>query len=254
MAGGMTENLLETLGPDYPFEEGVVLPIDKPIGWTSTDVVRKVQVLMRRLGHRKIKVGHAGTLDPLATGVLLVCVGRATKRVNDLQAEEKEYRATIELGATTPSYDLEHPIDARYPWQHITRQGVEEALRGFVGEQEQEPPVYSAKKLEGRRAYEYAREGEEVRMRKALITIYEAQLEACGLPDEPKVEVRITCSKGTYIRSFARDLGRRLASGAHLVGLRRLRSGGFTVEQCLDLRFLETKLTPSQNSPETNPH
>ncbi|MDE6500438.1 MAG: tRNA pseudouridine(55) synthase, partial [Rikenella sp.] len=129
-----------------------------------------------------------------------------------------------------------------------------EVLRGFVGEQEQEPPVYSAKKLEGRRAYEYAREGEEVRMRKALITIYEAQLDACGLPDEPKVEVRITCSKGTYIRSFARDLGRRLASGAHLVGLRRLRSGGFTVEQCLDLRFLETKLTPSQNSPETNPH
>ncbi len=175
----MTENLLESLGPEYPFPEGVVLPIDKPLGWTSTDVVRKVRTLMRRLGYRKIKVGHAGTLDPLATGVLLVCVGRATKRVDELQAEEKEYRAVIELGATTPSFDLEHPVDARYPWEHITREGVEAVLRGFVGEQEQEPPVYSAKKLEGRRAYEYAREGEEVRMRTARVTIYEARLEGC---------------------------------------------------------------------------
>lgn len=238
----MDRNLLETLGPDYPFPEGIVLPIDKPLGWTSTDVVRKVRTWMRKLGHRKIKVGHAGTLDPLATGVLLVCVGRATKRVDELQAEEKEYRATIELGATTPSYDLEHPVDARYPWEHITRERLQEVLRGFVGEQEQEPPVYSAKKLEGRRAYEYAREGEEVRMRKALVTIYAVSLEACGLPTEPRAEVRIVCSKGTYIRSFARDLGRRLESGAHLAALRRLRSGGYRAEECLDIAALQERL------------
>ncbi len=247
----MTENLLESLGPEYPFPEGVVLPIDKPLGWTSTDVVRRVRTLMRRLGYRKIKVGHAGTLDPLATGVLLVCVGRATKRVDELQAEEKEYRAVIELGATTPSFDLEHPVDARYPWEHITREGVEAVLRGFVGEQEQEPPVYSAKKLEGRRAYEYAREGEEVRMRTARVTIYEAWLEGCRLPTAPEVEVRIACSKGTYIRSFARDLGRRLESGAHLTALRRLRSGGYRAEACLSLEELEAKLSATLAPVET---
>lgn len=238
----MAETGLETWGPDYPFPEGIVLPIDKPLGWTSTDVVRKVRTLMRKLGHRNIKVGHAGTLDPLATGVLLVCVGRATKRVDALQAEEKEYLATIEIGATTPSFDLEHPVDARYPWEHITRERIEAVLEGFVGEQEQEPPLYSAKKLEGRRAYEYAREGEEVRMRKASVTIYSACLEACGLPETPRAEVRIVCSKGTYIRSFARDFGRRLGSGAHLTALRRVRSGGFRVEECVDLATLQDRL------------
>ena len=130
----MTENILDTLRPDYPFAEGLVIPVDKPLGWTSTDVVRKVRTLMRKLGHRKIKVGHAGTLDPLASGVLLICVGRATKRVDELQAEEKEYLATIELGATTPSYDLEHPIDAHYPWEHITPEQIEQVLHGFEGE------------------------------------------------------------------------------------------------------------------------
>lgn len=249
----MTDHLSDILRPDYPFEEGLVLPVDKPLGWTSTDVVRKVRTLMRRLGHRKIKVGHAGTLDPLATGVLLICVGRATKQVDTLQAEEKEYLAEIELGATTPSYDLEHPIDNRYPWEHITRPEVERVLSGFTGEQEQEPPVYSAKKLEGRRAYEYAREGEEVNMRRAVINIYSTRLETCDLPASPRLTVRIACSKGTYIRSFARDLGLRLESGAHLTALRRTRSGGFRVENCLSLETLQTKLSPPAPTAETNP-
>lgn len=140
-----------------PFAEGYVLPVDKPLGWTSSDVVRKVKVLLRRLGHRKIKIGHAGTLDPLATGVLLVCIGRATKRAEELQAEQKEYLAGLELGATTPSFDREHPVDRIYPFEHITRESVEEALRGMEGEQWQLPPVYSAKMIDGKRAYEYAR-------------------------------------------------------------------------------------------------
>lgn len=249
----MTENLLDTIKPDYPFVEGLVIPVDKPLGWTSTDVVRKVRTLMRKLGHRKIKVGHAGTLDPLATGVLLICVGRATKRVDELQAEEKEYVAMVELGATTPSYDLEHPVDRRYPWEHITAAQIEEVVQGFVGEQEQEPPVYSAKKLEGRRAYEYARDGEEVRMRSMRITIYSASVESCGLPEVPRVEVRIACSKGTYIRSFARDLGERLGSGGHLVALRRVRSGGYRAEDCVSLDALQKKLLPEMPAVETNP-
>ena len=135
-----------------PFAEGYVLPVDKPLGWTSSDVVRKVKVLLRRLGHRKIKIGHAGTLDPLATGVLLVCIGRATKRAEELQAEQKEYLAGLELGATTPSFDREHPVDRTYPFEHITRESVEEALRGMEGEQWQLPPVYSAKMIDGKRA------------------------------------------------------------------------------------------------------
>ena len=152
---------------DIDFEQGYVAVVDKPLEWTSADVVRKIKFALRRLGHRRIKVGHAGTLDPLATGVLLVCIGRATKRVDALQAEEKEYVADVMLGATTPSYDLEHPIDRTYPWEHITREAVEEALRSLTGERLQEPPRYSAKKIEGTRAYELARAGEEVAMRMA---------------------------------------------------------------------------------------
>lgn len=249
----MTERHTTAIRPDYPFTEGLVLPIDKPLGWTSTDVVRKVRTLLRKLGHRKIKVGHAGTLDPLATGVLLICIGRATKRVDELQSEKKEYLATIELGATTPSYDLEHPVDCRYPWEHITQEQIETVLQSFLGEQDQEPPIYSAKKLDGRRAYEYAREGEEVKMRTARVTIYDARLEACTLPASPRATVRITCSKGTYIRSLARDLGERLQSGGHLVALRRVRSGGYPAENCITLEALQAKLLPEMSTDETNP-
>ncbi len=226
------DGLKQPLHPDIPFEEGYVLPIDKPLGWTSSDVVRKMKVVLRKLGYRKIKIGHAGTLDPLATGLLLICIGKATKQAEALQAEEKEYLTTIELGATTPSFDLEHPIDETFPYEHITREAVEQALRDMQGEQLQIPPLYSAKMIEGKRAYEYARQGAEVEMRRALIHIYEMRLEAFDLP---RVTIRIRCSKGTYVRSIARDLGLRLASGGHLTALRRTRSGGFRVEEAYSL-------------------
>lgn len=219
------------------FEEGYIAVIDKPLGWTSTDVVRKIKFALRRLGYRRIKVGHAGTLDPLATGVLIVCIGRATKMVDALQAEEKEYVTDIRLGATTPSYDLEHPIDRTYPTEHITREAVLAALDSLTGERLQTPPLYSAKKVEGTRAYELARAGEEIELRQALIHIYEMQLLACELP---LIRVQVRCSKGTYIRSLAREIGEALQSGAHLETLRRTRSGGFRVEMAHKLEdFLE---------------
>ena len=213
-------------------EDGYVAVIDKPLEWTSADVVRKVKFRLQRKGYRKIKVGHAGTLDPLATGILLVCIGRATKRVDELQAERKEYVATLELGATTPSFDMEHPIDATYPIEHITRERVEAALASLTGERLQAPPIYSAKKVEGMRAYEFARAGEEVELRKALINIYSLTLEEYDLPH---IRIRVECSKGTYIRSLAQEIGQALDSGAYLTALRRTRSGGFTVENAWQL-------------------
>ena len=219
------------------FEEGYIAVIDKPLNWTSADVVRKIKFALRHLGYRKIKVGHAGTLDPLATGVLLVCIGRATKMVDALQSEEKEYIAEIRLGATTPSYDLEHPIDRTYPYEHITREALDTALASLTGERLQEPPLFSAKKIEGVRAYEVARAGETVAMRKALIHIYEMTVEQFALPD---LRLRVRCSRGTYIRSLAREIGEALGSGAHLTGLRRTRSGGFPADAGWNLeQFLE---------------
>lgn len=203
-----------------------MLVADKPLGWTSTDLVRKVKFMLRRNGLKNIKVGHAGTLDPLASGVLLVCIGKATKRVEELQAGEKEYVAGMMLGATTPSYDMEHPVDATYPWEHISREDVERALESLTGERLQMPPLYSAKKIDGQRAYEYARGGEEVKMRAALVNIYEMELVECDLP---RIAVRVRCSKGTYIRSLAREIGEALGSGAYLTSLRRTRSGGYTL-------------------------
>jgi tRNA pseudouridine55 synthase len=221
------------------FEEGYVALFDKPYGWSSADVVRKVKFALHRKGFRKIKVGHAGTLDPLATGVLIVCIGRATKRVEELQAEEKEYIATVQLGATTPSYDCEHPVDKTYPTEHITREGVKKALATLTGERWQVPPIYSAKKIEGTRAYEMARAGEQVEMRKAWITIHEMELLRCDLPE---LEIRVRCSKGTYIRSLAREIGEELASGAHLTALRRTRSGSHRVEEAWQLEDFLKKL------------
>ena len=230
---------------DVDFPEGYVALIDKPYEWTSADVVRKIKFQLRKCGHPKIKIGHAGTLDPLATGVLLVCIGRATKSVEALQAEEKEYVAELQLGATTPSGDMEHEIDATYPTEHITREMVEEALRSLSGEREQLPPLYSAKKVQGVRAYEFARAGEEIELKKARITIYEMELMEF---DMPRIKIRVRCSKGTYIRSLAFEIGEALQSGAYLSSLRRTRSGGYRVEDghTLDdfmekLRECETK-------------
>ena len=224
---------------DVNFEEGYIAVIDKPLRWTSTDVVRKVKFALRRAGYRKIKVGHAGTLDPLATGVLLVCIGRATKQVDALQAEEKEYVADVMLGATTPSYDLEHPVDQTYPIDHITREGVEQALAALTGERLQTPPLYSAKKIEGTRAYEFARAGEQVEMRQSLVTIYDIELLECRLPE---LTIRVRCSKGTYIRSLAREIGEALSSGAYLTSLRRTRSGTHDVEAAWQLDDFLKKL------------
>ena len=228
------------------FIAGEVLFFNKPLKWTSFDLVNKFRYkLSRKLKVKKIKVGHAGTLDPLATGVLLVCIGRATKSVEALQAEEKEYVAELQLGATTPSGDMEHEVDATYPTEHITREMIEEALRSLSGEREQLPPLYSAKKVQGVRAYEFARAGEEIELKKARITIYEMELMEF---DMPRIKIRVRCSKGTYIRSLAFEIGEALQSGAYLSSLRRTRSGGYRVEDghTLDdfmekLRECETK-------------
>ncbi|MBR0335381.1 MAG: tRNA pseudouridine(55) synthase TruB [Alistipes sp.] len=224
-------------------EDGYVAVIDKPLEWTSADVVRKVKFRLQRMGYRKIKVGHAGTLDPLATGVLLVCIGRATKRVDSLQAERKEYVAELMLGATTPSYDMEHPVDQTFPIEHITKEAVESVLRTLEGERLQAPPLYSAKKVEGIRAYEFARQGEEVELKKALINIYSITLEEYDLP---KIRIRVECSKGTYIRSLAKEIGEGLDSGAYLTSLRRTASGDFRVENAMQLEDFLKKLSDSE--------
>ena len=221
------------------FPEGYVAVIDKPYEWTSADVVRNIKFQLRKCGYPKIKIGHAGTLDPLATGILLVCIGRATKQVEALQAEEKEYVAELMLGATTPSGDMEHEVDNTYPTEHITREMVEEALKSLTGEREQLPPLYSAKKVQGVRAYEFARAGEEVELKKALINIYELELVEY---DMPRIKIRVRCSKGTYIRSLAFEIGEAVNSGAYLTSLRRTRSGGFTVEKSHTLDDFMEKL------------
>ncbi len=243
------------LSKQTPFQEGVVLVVDKPLRWTSSDVVRKIKYMLRKLGYPKIKIGHAGTLDPLATGVLVVCIGRATKRVNELQAGEKEYVADVMLGATTPSGDLEHPVDATYPTDHITREMVEAALVGLCGERYQLPPLYSAKKIDGRRAYDYAREGEDVEVKKALINIFEMEILEFSMP---LLRVRVRCSKGTYIRSLAIEIGEALGSGAHLVGLRRTRSGeervedAYTLEEVVGIMSLDPEKELAQIADITN--
>lgn len=209
------------------------MAFDKPYEWTSFGLVAKVRYLLcKRLGVKKLKVGHAGTLDPLATGVLLVCTGKATKRIEELQAHTKEYVATLRLGATTPSFDLEKPVDAEYPTEHITREMVEETLNRFVGTIEQVPPVFSACKVNGSRAYDLARKGEEVELKAKTLVIDEMELLRCELPE---IVIRVVCSKGTYIRALARDIGVALKSGAHLTALRRTRIGAVRVEDCLKL-------------------
>ena len=216
------------------FIEGEVLYIDKPLGWTSFDAVKRLRgALTRRMGMKKLKVGHAGTLDPLATGVMILCTGRATKRIDELQAGVKEYVATIALGATTPSFDLETEIDATYPTDHITRELVEETLAKFKGRIEQIPPAFSAVKIDGKRAYELARKGREVELKPKILVIDEIEL----LEFSPEsITIRVVCSKGTYIRALARDIGAALNSGGHLTALRRTRVGDVAIENCLSIQ------------------
>ena len=264
---------------DYP--EGIIIPIDKPYRWTSADVIRKVKyAAIRHFGKKNLKVGHAGTLDPLATGVLLVCIGKATKLAETLQSHDKEYVAGVTFGATTPSYDLEKEIDRFFPYDHITSESVAEALPGFIGEQDQIAPLFSAKSVDGVRAYELARRlykasvrGEDALdetarelIRVSKINISELELvefiSGPGIPENglgrgvvfspstqsassrinvtdnsalglPRAVIRMACSKGTYVRAFARDLGEKLGSGAHLDSLQRSRSGEFRVENAL---------------------
>ncbi len=215
--------------------DGYIFYFDKPYEWTSFNLVAKVRrQLCVKLGIKKLKVGHAGTLDPLATGVMVVCVGKATKRINELQAHTKEYVATLQLGATTPSFDLEKPVDATYPTSHITREAVEQVLHRFVGRIEQVPPSFSACKVDGHRAYDLARKGHEVELKPKVLVISEIELlrfDASSM----QLTIRVVCSKGTYIRALARDIGEALQSGAHLTALRRTRVGDVKVDSCMQV-------------------
>ncbi len=213
------------------FQEGEILYFDKPLHWTSFKLVKTLRnTISRAYGLKKIKVGHAGTLDPLASGVMIVCTGKATKLIESFQYQTKEYVATLRLGATTPSHDLETEIDATYPTEHITRELVEQTLTRFVGTISQVPPAFSACKVDGRRAYRMARKGQAVELKPKELVIDEIEL-LDFTPDT--LRIRIVCSKGTYIRALARDLGEALGSGAHLIGLVRTRVGDVTLDRCL---------------------
>lgn len=219
-----------------------VMAFDIPLHMTSFQLVAKVRwMLTRALGGKKIKVGHAGTLDPLATGVMVLCTGAATKLIDQLQAGVKEYIATLRLGATTPSFDLEHPVDQTYPTAHITEDEVRRVLETFMGEIMQVPPAFSACKVDGKRAYDLARKGEEVELRAKPLRIDEIELTDCSL-DRDEITIRVVCSKGTYIRALARDIGKALQSGAHLTALRRTRVGDFTLPRCFTIETFAEEL------------
>ena len=226
------------------FKEGEILYFNKPLKWTSFALVAKVRYhISRRLGVKKIKVGHAGTLDPLATGVMVVCTGKATKRIEEFQYHTKEYIATLRLGATTPSFDLEKEIDATYPVSHITREKVEAVLKTFLGRIEQVPPMFSACKIDGKRAYDLARSGKEVELKPKTLVIDEIELLEYDLP---VIKIRVVCSKGTYIRALARDIGQALHSGAHLIALQRTRVGDVSLGQCMDVNHFEEWLSKQE--------
>lgn len=264
----------------YYFQEGEILGFDKPLTWTSFNLVKAVRnSLSRRLGIKRLKTGHAGTLDPMATGVMIVCTGKCTKMIDQLQAGTKEYIATLRLGCTTASFDAEHEIDGTYPTAHITKELVDEALSRFRGEIMQIPPMYSAVKVDGKRAYAYVRDNEEIELKAKPLVIDELELLDINLPEQglisphaeevagmikagvrikefgrklqhiedveveseviPYIKIRVVCSKGTYIRALARDIGEALQSGAYLIGLRRTRVGDIRVEDCLSVNNVE---------------
>ena len=225
-------------GEDY--KEGQVILIDKPLEWTSFQAVNKVRWLIKKsFGIKKIKVGHAGTLDPLATGLLIICSGKFTKQIDTYQAQEKEYTGTFTLGATTPSYDLETEIDQTFSISNITSEEIKEATKQFTGEIQQQPPVFSALKKEGKRLYEYARNGEEVEIPFRTVSVSEFEITKIDLP---KIEFRVVCSKGTYIRSLANDFGKALNNGAHLSALRRTKIGKFSVDDAVGIEAFEASL------------
>lgn len=217
------------------FSEGEVIGINKPYGISSFKALARVRYLIsQKLGVKRLKTGHAGTLDPLATGVLILCTGKATKRIEELQNHTKEYVATLKLGATTPSFDMEHPIDATYPTAHITMETIEQVLKNFIGEIKQIPPAYSACKIDGKRAYKMMRKGEEVNLKEKTLRIDEIEVISFD-KDQMRLTLRVVCSKGTYIRALARDIGVALNSGAYLVELCRTRVGNTKIENCITL-------------------
>jgi len=212
------------------FIKGEVLYVAKPLKWTSFSLVNKLRwKLQKTLKMKKLKVGHAGTLDPLATGVMIICTGKSTKLIESFQYQTKEYIATLMLGATTPSFDLEMPVDGTFPYEHITREMVDEIIPQFLGEIQQVPPVYSAVKVDGKRAYDYARNGQEVELKSKLLVIDDIEVLDFTLP---VLKIRVVCSKGTYIRALARDIGLALQSGGHLIALERTRIGDVRLEDC----------------------
>ena len=217
------------------FSEGEVIGINKPYGISSFKALARVRYLIsQKLGVKRLKTGHAGTLDPLATGVLILCTGKATKRIEELQNHTKEYVATLKLGATTPSFDMEHPIDATYPTAHITMETIKQVLKNFIGEIKQIPPAYSACKVDGKRAYKMMRKGEEVNLKEKTLRIDEIEVISFD-KDQMRLTLRVVCSKGTYIRALARDIGVALNSGAYLVELCRTRVGNTKIENCITL-------------------
>jgi len=227
------------------FEEGQVLLFNKPLYWTSFDLVNKVRIIIRStLGIKKIKVGHAGTLDPLASGLMIICTGRDTKKIDSFRDLDKEYMASIHLGATTPSFDLETETDNKYPTDHITEDGVRNALNGFLGEQMQMPPMYSAKLIGGKRAYEFARKGIDKKL--DPVSIYFREIELLSF-DLPEIRVRVVSSKGTYIRSFARDIGTALGSGGYLSSLERSGIGTFHVKDAFDIEKFQEYVSQINN-------
>lgn len=219
----------------YDFPTGEILVFNKDLNWTSFDVVNKVRYeLCRMMGVKKLKVGHAGTLDPLATGVIVLCTGKATKRIESIQATEKEYVATLKVGATTPSFDLETEEDSSKEYSHVTRELLQNVLSEFIGEIDQVPPVFSAVKVKGKRAFDYARSGEEVKLQAKKIVIHEVEIEDFDLP---YIKLRIACGKGTYIRALARDIGEALNCGAYLTALERTRVGEYKLSDAFKVDY-----------------
>jgi len=228
----------------FDFQKGEILVFDKPLDWTSFDLVHKVRyIICKKLNIKKLKVGHSGTLDPKATGILVLCTGKATSKIETLQADEKEYVATLKFGATTPSYDLESAEDRQFNTSHLTKDLLVEVLKQFIGTISQVPPEYSAIKIDGKRAYEYARKGIAIEIKPKILEVKEIEVLSFSLPE---VKLRIVCGKGTYIRALARDIGEALNNGAYLTGLRRTRVGDYDLNQAINLAdFLKTQPSSS---------